>query len=157
MKREYGFTGREALGWLRVCRPGSVSGNQQSFLLRFMSDEYGYNSFSGYNTLRPKTSKSFVDRNICTLDLSYETAHLTPENEPPIKRIFTNPSKGFRLSTICIADYYNNNPKTRREEPKRVRVTKFWTMPRESLPPVITLPLGGGVVATPHRRFRLRR
>jgi cell division cycle 14 len=31
--RRYGFTAREAMGWLRVVRPGSVIGDQQHFLV----------------------------------------------------------------------------------------------------------------------------
>ena len=34
MMRHYGFTGREAMGWLRIMRPGSVIGEQQQFLCR---------------------------------------------------------------------------------------------------------------------------
>jgi hypothetical protein len=30
--KHYGFTAREAIGWMRVCRPGSVIGPQQQFL-----------------------------------------------------------------------------------------------------------------------------
>ena len=33
LMRRYGFTAREAMGWLRVMRPGSVIGEQQHFLL----------------------------------------------------------------------------------------------------------------------------
>ena len=29
--RRRGFTGREAMGWLRIVRPGSVIGEQQHF------------------------------------------------------------------------------------------------------------------------------
>ncbi|XP_053618809.1 dual specificity protein phosphatase CDC14A-like [Plodia interpunctella] len=32
MMKHHGFTAREAIGWLRVCRPGSVIGHQQWFL-----------------------------------------------------------------------------------------------------------------------------
>ena len=32
MMKHYGFTGREAMGWLRIMRPGSVIGEQQHFL-----------------------------------------------------------------------------------------------------------------------------
>jgi cell division cycle 14 len=34
MMRVHGFTSREAIGWCRLCRPGSVMGVQQSFLER---------------------------------------------------------------------------------------------------------------------------
>lgn len=32
LMRRHGFTGREAIGWLRIMRPGSVIGEQQQFL-----------------------------------------------------------------------------------------------------------------------------
>jgi cell division cycle 14 len=33
--RKYGFTPREAIAWVRVCRPGSITGLQQNFVLKF--------------------------------------------------------------------------------------------------------------------------
>lgn len=33
--KNYGFTAKEAIGWIRVCRPGSVIGPQQGFLQEF--------------------------------------------------------------------------------------------------------------------------
>eukprot|EP00702_Spironucleus_salmonicida_P005656 EST46947.1 Dual specificity phosphatase [Spironucleus salmonicida] len=35
MMREYGYTAREVIAWLRVCRPGSVLGQQQQFLIAY--------------------------------------------------------------------------------------------------------------------------
>lgn len=32
LMKHYAFTAREAIGWMRVCRPGSVIGPQQQFL-----------------------------------------------------------------------------------------------------------------------------
>jgi hypothetical protein len=32
MMKHYRFSAREAIGWMRVCRPGSVIGPQQQFL-----------------------------------------------------------------------------------------------------------------------------
>lgn len=32
LMRHYGFTAREAIGWIRVCRPGSITGIQQQYL-----------------------------------------------------------------------------------------------------------------------------
>ena len=32
MMKHYGFTANSAMGWLRVCRPGSVIGSQQHYL-----------------------------------------------------------------------------------------------------------------------------
>ena len=33
MMKHYRFTSQEVIGWLRICRPGSVIGPQQHFLL----------------------------------------------------------------------------------------------------------------------------
>jgi cell division cycle 14 len=35
---DYGFDDQEAIGWLRLCRPGSVIGQQQKFLARYCAD-----------------------------------------------------------------------------------------------------------------------
>ena len=32
MMKHFGFTANEAMGWLRICRPGSIIGPQQQFL-----------------------------------------------------------------------------------------------------------------------------
>lgn len=40
-----------------------------------------------------------------------QESNLPPEYDPPVKRMFTNPSKGFKLDTVNVADYYCNNPK----------------------------------------------
>jgi len=33
--RDYGFTANEAVGWIRLCRPGSVMGSQQNYLVAY--------------------------------------------------------------------------------------------------------------------------
>lgn len=35
MIKDYGFDGDEAIGWIRICRPGSIIGPQQSYVLKF--------------------------------------------------------------------------------------------------------------------------
>ncbi len=35
MIKYYGFTAQEAMGYIRVCRPGSVIGPQQHYLLHY--------------------------------------------------------------------------------------------------------------------------
>lgn len=40
-----------------------------------------------------------------------QESNLPPEYEPPVKKMFSNPSKGFKLDTVNVADYYCNNPK----------------------------------------------
>ena len=35
MIKNYGFSAEEAIGYIRVCRPGSVIGPQQNFLLQW--------------------------------------------------------------------------------------------------------------------------
>ena len=37
LMRRHGFTGREAMGWLRIMRPGSVIGEQQHYLCGALS------------------------------------------------------------------------------------------------------------------------
>lgn len=32
MMKHYGFSAAEAIGWMRICRPGSVIGPQQQYL-----------------------------------------------------------------------------------------------------------------------------
>lgn len=46
MIKEYGFSAPEAIGWLRVCRPGSVMGPQQLFLVAYDARVH--------NTLQPR-------------------------------------------------------------------------------------------------------
>lgn len=36
MMKEYGLTAAECMAWLRICRPGSVIGPQQEFLVRLL-------------------------------------------------------------------------------------------------------------------------
>ena len=33
--KNYGFTAHEAIGWIRICRPGSIIGPQQQFLVKY--------------------------------------------------------------------------------------------------------------------------
>jgi cell division cycle 14 len=33
--KNYGFSANEAIGWIRICRPGSIVGRQQHFLVRY--------------------------------------------------------------------------------------------------------------------------
>ncbi len=40
LMRSHGFTAREAMGWLRIVRPGSVIGDQQHFLCRLGDAAY---------------------------------------------------------------------------------------------------------------------
>ena len=37
MIKNFGFTAHEAIGWIRLCRPGSVIGPQQQFLINYDS------------------------------------------------------------------------------------------------------------------------
>ena len=41
MMRSHGFTAREAMGWLRIMRPGSVIGEQQAYLCRREEEQGG--------------------------------------------------------------------------------------------------------------------
>ena len=35
MIKNYGFSAPEAIGWIRICRPGSIIGLQQQFLIDY--------------------------------------------------------------------------------------------------------------------------
>ena len=37
--KKYGFTGDEAIGWIRICRPGSIVGPQQKYLAEYKARE----------------------------------------------------------------------------------------------------------------------
>ena len=55
LMRLHGFTAREAMGWLRIMRPGSVIGEQQRYLCELAGPEHnGRHSF-------PAASRSFAD------------------------------------------------------------------------------------------------
>ena len=55
LMRSHGFTAREAMGWLRIMRPGSVIGEQQRYLCELAGPEHnGRHSF-------PAASRSFAD------------------------------------------------------------------------------------------------
>lgn len=41
MIKSYGFNGHEAIGWIRICRPGSIIGPQQKFVIRFYETRCG--------------------------------------------------------------------------------------------------------------------
>jgi cell division cycle 14 len=36
--KSFGFSAMEAIGWIRICRPGSVIGSQQQFLVRYYQE-----------------------------------------------------------------------------------------------------------------------
>lgn len=98
--------------------------------MRFMYPDDGYSIFNNTQsinlnaTTRPITanagnfvisrnySNSGKYNNITLGNTGFSQAsNIPPEYEPPIKRMFTNPAKGFKLDTINVADYYCNNPK----------------------------------------------
>ena len=75
MIKNFGFTAHEVIGWLRVCRPGSVIGPQQQFLQTFYNEIH-----------RPMTTND-------------ERADLIRVRSPPPKtpRLRGSPTKGFPL------------------------------------------------------------
>ena len=36
--KKFGFTADEAIGWIRICRPGSIIGPQQGYLIKYHDD-----------------------------------------------------------------------------------------------------------------------
>lgn len=50
MIKNYGFTADEAIGWIRICRPGSIIGPQQEYLQKY------YHSFRQSTVMMSPTS-----------------------------------------------------------------------------------------------------
>lgn len=102
MIKNFRFSGREAIGWIRICRPGSILGQQQQFLLKYASEAINISTGPFVSTARQ------VHRR-------YPTPPLTP-------RLFLTPQRGFRFNNKAMIDGYNNNPKSRK--PQIIRVTR---------------------------------
>ncbi|EAX95664.1 Dual specificity protein phosphatase CDC14A, putative [Trichomonas vaginalis G3] len=109
MIKDFGFTGHEAIGWIRLCRPGSIIGDQQDYVLKY------YENISGKTAKTVKTPKissedevshaptkvlrnalkkdiphktsaaSIYDRNSMTSGLQVTGVHLTPKTPQPRK------------------------------------------------------------------------
>jgi cell division cycle 14 len=107
-----GFSAREAIAWLRVCRPGCVIGQQQTFLVRYEEE------------LRAAERK----------EEQYRQAQLLTSQS-----FFVTPQKGFHIFTEPVVDAYCNNPKLQRVQSPRTGVIKW--APKKKLVPILTIPL----------------
>lgn len=57
MIKDFGFTGHEAIGWIRLCRPGSIIGDQQGYVLKYYENIHKKSSNSSpKNKLKTPTS-----------------------------------------------------------------------------------------------------
>lgn len=61
--RNYGFTGHEAIGWLRICRPGSIIGPQQHYVLKY-HELFVKHQPHRYRTASPPPQRRFVNPQI---------------------------------------------------------------------------------------------
>ena len=99
MIKNYGFTAREAIGWIRLCRAGSVIGPQQQYLV------YYYNEVA-----RPQTEK---------YEIREPRRPLAPSN-----RLIHSPNKG--IPTTPNDDQYGKNhaPKWKRQDSARFPIRR---------------------------------
>jgi cell division cycle 14 len=79
MMKHYGFTAREAIGWVRIVRPGSVIGVQQDFLCareRLMRRNSAPLCPSGVNGCEKgvQSVQRFIDEILLAYDLRYAEA-----------------------------------------------------------------------------------
>ncbi|OHS94948.1 hypothetical protein TRFO_38872 [Tritrichomonas foetus] len=59
--KNYGFSAPEAIGWIRICRPGSVIGPQQQFLLDFEAEIH--RSYYSYFDYQPQSTNQHNHNN----------------------------------------------------------------------------------------------
>lgn len=62
MMKEFGLTAGECMGWLRVCRPGSVIGPQQPYLVEKQKFCWGLSKSNGVHLIPTKEDKKCVRR-----------------------------------------------------------------------------------------------
>jgi hypothetical protein len=110
--RAWNFTAREAIGWLRVCRPGSVIGHQQTFVEKY-ADEY----------------RRIIDEREEPAPVRYYQS---------TQAFLLNPQKGFHVFTEPMVDAYCNNPKILAPQSPR-GVKGKWESGR--LVPILTVPI----------------
>jgi cell division cycle 14 len=110
--KDCGFSDHEAIAWLRVCRPGSVIGQQQRFLAKFCEN--------------------------CTPPTEQQTAKTLGDG---LYRhgLLVTPQKGFRFYDQIMLDSYSNNPKVRQSVTPRPIVPMC--QPRHKIASIITVRL----------------
>ena len=65
LMKHHGFTAREAMGWLRIVRPGSVIGEQQHFLCR--SEALMRRSGDAFRRLPPRAADAAATRDVAAV------------------------------------------------------------------------------------------
>uniref|UniRef100_A0A1I7TSM6 protein-tyrosine-phosphatase n=1 Tax=Caenorhabditis tropicalis TaxID=1561998 RepID=A0A1I7TSM6_9PELO len=68
MMKEYGLTAGECMGWLRVCRPGSVIGPQQQYLVEKQKFCWSLSASNGVHLTQQKEEKKSVRRLVNQVD-----------------------------------------------------------------------------------------
>jgi hypothetical protein len=75
--KNFGFTGDEAIAWLRICRPGSVIGPQQTYLVEYAKKYHPGATEGGPIVPVPRFSRTPIDRS-----LEVQTAKMYAETQP---------------------------------------------------------------------------
>nr|pir hypothetical protein C17G10.4a - Caenorhabditis elegans [Caenorhabditis elegans] len=88
MMKEYGLTAGECMGWLRVCRPGSVIGPQQPYLIEKQKFCWSLSQSNGVHLTQNKEEK----RNVRRLVNQVDDINLGEERISPKSRENTRPN-----------------------------------------------------------------
>ncbi|VVD04846.1 unnamed protein product [Leptidea sinapis] len=125
MMKHHGFSAREAIAWLRVCRPGSVIGHQQWFLENDLPPEKPVSlqtilkhdereKLDNANALNGNETDS--ENNITPVISKYKT---TPSPMLPAKTVFA-PKLNYMMPTNNIRNANNTNLKP---QPRLINTT----------------------------------
>ena len=118
MIKDFGFTGDEAIGWIRICRPGSIIGPQQRYVTRY------YETITAAKNPTPAR----------TSEMSTPTKRVASERSNP-QNIHT-PTKTLR-NAISTADGRSRQKTVRREkndDDNGLRVTAVSLTPKHPQP-----------------------
>jgi len=77
MIKHFGFTGDEAIGWIRICRPGSIIGPQQQYVLKYYEV---MNSQSSNNSSAMKVPRPIKESVIKEIKEIPSSTKVTPRN-----------------------------------------------------------------------------
>jgi cell division cycle 14 len=105
MIKNCGFSAREAIAWVRICRPGSVIGPQQLYLV-------------GYEEIIKEQRVTIMEPEIMVREIPVP---------PRMRKIYFSPMKGFPMEEE-IEDDSENRPRTAR---RSARISRPFT-PRKS-------------------------
>ncbi|OHT12050.1 hypothetical protein TRFO_18242 [Tritrichomonas foetus] len=97
MIKNFEFTARESIAWIRVCRPGSVIGPQQLYLVSYEE-----------NIIRERESKRVYEPS--PEEIAMKTARMNIPQPPKSARILFVPNKGCPIPVDDDDDYYGVEP-----------------------------------------------